>query len=467
MGYVGNPQATAFSSKPAKQDLTGASGTSLTLSHAVANAESISLFINNVRQEPTTAYSVSGTAVTLTGSVVASDDIYVIYNSLALQEVVPPDGSVGTAKLADGSVTATKLASGVQGVAGITTASTSGTAMNIDSSNRLTMPLQPSFRAIGTTNSFATTSPIPFPSVQHNIGSHFSTSSNEFTVPIAGVYSFHAHIGYIAVQSNAGNGQVDIRVNNVAKAYSYTNLPAATGYIPCSVSLLIQLAVNDVVKVQFNANGSASYYGGGVECQFSGYLVGQETDMALSKIQSESVNLADNFAFTGTITGAGGGKTLQMVRAAAAPRISGSISSMVYTDTGVTASITPSSSSSKILILAQINLNVASANYHFSLLKRSIGGSAYATTTGTNQYGNTFEYKAGGEWLSLHTLIIDEPATTSAITYKIYYAVHGSTTWNFGYNGTGGNDNGNSLILLEIGAQNGNFNRRSYFFRRK
>ena len=28
--------------------------------------------------------------------------------------------------------------------------------------------------------------------------------------------------------------------------------------------------------------------------------------MALSKIQSESINLADNFAFTGTVTGAGG-----------------------------------------------------------------------------------------------------------------------------------------------------------------
>ena len=27
--------------------------------------------------------------------------------------------------------------------------------------------------------------------------------------------------------------------------------------------------------------------------------------MALSKIQSESINLADNFAFTGTVTGAG------------------------------------------------------------------------------------------------------------------------------------------------------------------
>ena len=31
--------------------------------------------------------------------------------------------------------------------------------------------------------------------------------------------------------------------------------------------------------------------------------------MALSKIQSESINLADNFAFTGTVTGAGGAMT--------------------------------------------------------------------------------------------------------------------------------------------------------------
>ena len=135
----------------------------------------------------------------------------------------------------------------------------------------ITMPLQPNFRAIGTNAAFSTTSPIPFPSVQHNVGSHYS--NNEFTAPIAGTYSFHAHIGYVAVESNAGNGQVNITVNGTTKAYSYTNLPAATGYIPCSVSLLIQLAVNDVVKVTFSAT-NARYYGNGLECQFSGYLVG-------------------------------------------------------------------------------------------------------------------------------------------------------------------------------------------------
>ena len=90
MGYVGNQQTEGFSQVPAKQDLTGATGTSLTLTHAVASAEGIDLFINNVRQEPTEAYSVVGTAVTLTGSVVATDDIYVVYNSLARQTSTHP-----------------------------------------------------------------------------------------------------------------------------------------------------------------------------------------------------------------------------------------------------------------------------------------------------------------------------------------------------------------------------------------
>jgi microcystin-dependent protein len=102
MGYVGNQQAEGFVQRPTKQDLTGATGTSLTLTHAVSKEEDIDLYINNVKQEPTTAYTVADTAVTLTGSVVASDDIYVVYNSLALQTVTPPDGSITEAKLVSG-----------------------------------------------------------------------------------------------------------------------------------------------------------------------------------------------------------------------------------------------------------------------------------------------------------------------------------------------------------------------------
>lgn len=132
MGYVGNQSTNAYSSLPAKQDLTGATGTSLTLSHAVAGPESIDLFINNVRQEPTTAYSVLDTTVTLTGSVVASDDIYVVYNGLALQTIVPPDGSVTSAKIADDAVTSAKLDTNIA-VTGDLTVDTD--TLHVDSTN--------------------------------------------------------------------------------------------------------------------------------------------------------------------------------------------------------------------------------------------------------------------------------------------------------------------------------------------
>lgn len=99
MGYVGNQTSNSYTSIT-KQSITGNGGTSYTLDHAVANANEIEVFVNNVRQEPAVAYTVSGNTLTMTGNVVSTDDFYVIYQGKALQTVVPPDGSVTQAKLA-------------------------------------------------------------------------------------------------------------------------------------------------------------------------------------------------------------------------------------------------------------------------------------------------------------------------------------------------------------------------------
>lgn len=99
MGYVGNQTTNSYTSMD-KQTITGNGGTSYTLDHAVANVNEIEVFVNNVRQEPSVAYTVSGTALTMTGNVASSDDFYVVFQGKALQTVVPPDGSVTQAKLA-------------------------------------------------------------------------------------------------------------------------------------------------------------------------------------------------------------------------------------------------------------------------------------------------------------------------------------------------------------------------------
>jgi len=107
LAYIGNTPAEKYSAFQ-KQDFTTSATTSYTLDNPVANANELALFINNVRQEPTTAYSASGTSLTLTEATSASDDMYAIFLGKAIQTVNPPNSSVGTAQLADDSVTKAK-----------------------------------------------------------------------------------------------------------------------------------------------------------------------------------------------------------------------------------------------------------------------------------------------------------------------------------------------------------------------
>jgi len=102
MGYIGNQASTNFSSL-AKQVITGNGGTSYTLTTAVANANELEIFVNNVRQEPGVAYTVSGTTLTMTGNVASSDDFYVVYQGKAVQTTTPPPDSITAAMLASGT----------------------------------------------------------------------------------------------------------------------------------------------------------------------------------------------------------------------------------------------------------------------------------------------------------------------------------------------------------------------------
>ena len=107
MAYIGNKLADSYTSF-AKQDFTTSATTSYTLDYPVTNANEIALFINFVRQEPTTAYTATGTSLTLTSATSASDDMYAVFLGKALQTVNPPASSVGLSQL---SATGTASAS--------------------------------------------------------------------------------------------------------------------------------------------------------------------------------------------------------------------------------------------------------------------------------------------------------------------------------------------------------------------
>ena len=89
MSYLGNAPESVFTEMK-YQDLTGGSGTSFTLNQAVSNPQEIEVFVNNVRQEPSAAYSVSGTTLTMTESVGASEDFYVVFQGMAQGSATHP-----------------------------------------------------------------------------------------------------------------------------------------------------------------------------------------------------------------------------------------------------------------------------------------------------------------------------------------------------------------------------------------
>ena len=109
------------------------------------------------------------------------------------------------------------------------------------------------------------------------------------------------------------------------------------------------------------------------------------------------------------------GSVLQVVNASTNTNVS--TSSSTYVDTGLTATITPTSATSKILVeVFQVGLQKTSANAgtNIGLILQRNGSliavlEEEATYTGTT---TTLSIGASG------TTYLDSPATTSAVTYK-------------------------------------------------
>jgi hypothetical protein len=152
---------------------------------------------------------------------------------------------------------------------------------------------------------------------------------------------------------------------------------------------------------------------------------------------------ADSSAATGLAWGSiTTGKVLQVVQGTNTTTVSNSTSSPV--DTGLSASITPSSSSSKVLVLVSSNTIQKSADNSFNGINYTLlRGST--VITGNYLVGYTHS-TALNIYLPVTFSFLDSPSTTSSTTYKtqIYNVYAGPVVQTTG--------NTQSIILLEIGA---------------
>jgi len=159
--------------------------------------------------------------------------------------------------------------------------------------------------------------------------------------------------------------------------------------------------------------------------------------LAADAVDNTILDLADNFAFTGTVTGAG--SVLQVVEAVNNTNFSSTSTSFV--DAGMDVTITPSSTSSKILILGSINLGSASNGL-------AVIGTIYADDT-TNLGDSTnglARHDDTGQGATNHSVIaLHSASTTSAVKYSVYTKQSGGGTHHFNFNNAE-----STLIAMEI-----------------
>lgn len=137
------------------------------------------------------------------------------------------------------------------------------------------------------------------------------------------------------------------------------------------------------------------------------------------------------------------GSVLQVVQVLNTTTYSSSSTTFV-TPTGMSATITPTSSSSKILVIVKASCSGSLVNIvtlYSQLLRNStaLDGST-PDTLGTPTYDFTSQR---------YINYLDSPSTTSATTYSVQFRSDGAA-WKFNMNGSGTNNALSTITLMEI-----------------
>lgn len=104
-----------------------------------------------------------------------------------------------------------------------------------------------------------------------------------------------------------------------------------------------------------------------------------------------------------------------------------------WTDVGLSCTITPKFNNSKILVQVNAALGNTVAVFNYMRVVRNIGGGSYSMISEANTPGNRnaihgmiYENNNEGILMTQSVTILDSPATTSAVIYKIQGACSGT-----------------------------------------
>ena len=250
MGYIGNSYSTQASQLAT--DFFSGNGvtTTFTLTRPVQSNYAIEVVVNNVQQNPATAYSINASnQLVLTGAPsTGTNNIYVMYNALVAQVGTVGQGVVGNQQLSF----ITNIASGANSF-NIQTASPSTTALTIDQSQNLTL-----------------TANITTMTGTGALGVPIGTTAQRPAVPSVGMHRWNTTLGAFEIYTGSLGGWV----SSVSAPYLVEYLVVAGG--------------------AGGGNSGANYCGGGG---------------AGGLLQGTTLQVTPLVQYTITVGGGGGGET--------------------------------------------------------------------------------------------------------------------------------------------------------------
>ena len=287
MGYVGNEPTSNFASVTKDSFSGDGSTTAFTLSKA-APTNGVAVFVENVRQEPTTAYAVSGTTLTFTAAPVSAsgNNIYVLHHNAPASTATHPAGqdltaanatltgdvTIGSGTAADRKIVfdgnAQDYHVGLDDSADkliIGKGSALGTTSHIvtDADGNITMPLQPMYRAVlANRMSLSGTAETQVTDITENFDVGNDASSGTFTCPIDGKYLATFSGSYRSDGASYVDASIKHNTSYVARGYSElpnaAEIRGANAWHPFGCTALVSCSASDTIKFFFGAGTGAS-----------------------------------------------------------------------------------------------------------------------------------------------------------------------------------------------------------------
>ena len=282
MSYIGTPIDTTnqFQSLVGKRFSGNASTTAFTLDVAPSSTLDIEVFVENVRQDPNSAYSLSGTTLTFAAAPPSgTNNIYVVHQAKAVGTISPAAGTVNADSFDNTVISGHTALAAIPDTTDELLISDAGTIKRIDFS---LLGNAPAFKATSASSQAITENSnnlVVLGTEVFDTDSAFA--SNKFTVPSgkAGKYFFIGGIGSGQQIDDGSTFIVKFHKNGSEILDSYTRLRgvAANNNISVTTSAILDLSASDYIELYFFTNNSDTNVeiGGNAQTFMSGFrLIG-------------------------------------------------------------------------------------------------------------------------------------------------------------------------------------------------